>query len=540
MEFDPGNSPVKPPEYTPDGKESKKSKRRRRRAGFSAPLPLAEQSDHQLGRPKAASETLSELFRKKKPEKSIAPTEVKDDRSDKDKEAAAEGADSDEYVAFERQEQPADMLYMGELLIPHDDEQVEKTAVTIPLSEDDQPASDESEPSVELPASPSRPAAETEAPAESTAPTEMVTKAAEPEPETSGGQPPIKPTETPPPAISPAAMPPERTPQPVFTIPARETDVPSEIREALAREQSVLAAPQPMVTPEQHRAAIADAEYYAEKRGQNHGVAAGMLAGGLYEHFKHKRQGKKQVRQLAEQQKHIESLEADQAVLRREQAAHPSEAVQQNQLERSGRQAGELPPFWTPQASEAAPKLSAVEAAARPSHETILSTEAKRFETPHPEVAQPAPVAESAPSEQVALPPDRRVETSAWHRIEIDAKTGKLVEKPTLEYGEEYYHERSHETEPADDDVQVAAGEVALVAAALNDDQKGGASGTTTPGSLPDIPSASTKQKVGTPQLTQKGTPAAPNAARHSSGGPLWPYVVAFVVVVILLIAALR
>ncbi len=39
--------------------------------------------------------------------------------------------------------------------------------------------------------------------------------------------------------------------------------------------------------------------------------------------------------------------------------------------------------------------------------------------------------AEQNEEEPEALPADRRVESSSWHRIEIDAKTGKPVEQPT-------------------------------------------------------------------------------------------------------------
>jgi len=40
----------------------------------------------------------------------------------------------------------------------------------------------------------------------------------------------------------------------------------------------------------------------------------------------------------------------------------------------------------------------------------------------------------------------RRVETSAWHRIEIDEKTGKAVEDPEVAYGEEFRREKRQET----------------------------------------------------------------------------------------------
>ncbi len=42
-------------------------------------------------------------------------------------------------------------------------------------------------------------------------------------------------------------------------------------------------------------------------------------------------------------------------------------------------------------------------------------------------------------------PDGRRVEMSSWHRIEVDAKTGKVVNNPEVEYGEEFRHEIQQE-----------------------------------------------------------------------------------------------
>lgn len=38
-----------------------------------------------------------------------------------------------------------------------------------------------------------------------------------------------------------------------------------------------------------------------------------------------------------------------------------------------------------------------------------------------------------------------RIESSAWHNIEVDEKTGKLVEKPSFEYGEAFKNEQQQE-----------------------------------------------------------------------------------------------
>jgi hypothetical protein len=47
--------------------------------------------------------------------------------------------------------------------------------------------------------------------------------------------------------------------------------------------------------------------------------------------------------------------------------------------------------------------------------------------------------------QRVELPDDHRLEQSAWHRIELDSKTGKVVESPTIAYGQEFKREQGQE-----------------------------------------------------------------------------------------------
>ncbi len=76
-----------------------------------------------------------------------------------------------------------------------------------------------------------------------------------------------------------------------------------------------------------------------------------------------------------------------------------------------------------------------------------------------------------------------RIEQSAWHNIEVD-KHGKAVDDGSLEYGHEYYQERAHETGPKiKQQIDEAAGEVALVAAALSGDDTAQAGRRTESGS---------------------------------------------------------
>ena len=101
------------------------------------------------------------------------------------------------------------------------------------------------------------------------------------------------------------------------------------------------------------------------------------------------------------------------------------------------------------------------------------------------------------------------VERSAWHNIEVDSH-GKVVQETSFEYGHEYYSERAKEVDPkAKQHVDIAAGEVALVAAALS----GGASASTTP---PASPSARTARAVPSGQ-GQSSASAKPASAQPQS-----------------------
>lgn len=56
-----------------------------------------------------------------------------------------------------------------------------------------------------------------------------------------------------------------------------------------------------------------------------------------------------------------------------------------------------------------------------------------------------------------AVPDDRRVEMSSWHRIELDKKTGQIVESPSLEYGKEFKYEQQQEKMKQDNTRQIGS-----------------------------------------------------------------------------------
>ena len=58
------------------------------------------------------------------------------------------------------------------------------------------------------------------------------------------------------------------------------------------------------------------------------------------------------------------------------------------------------------------------------------------------------------------IPPNREVQSSVWHRIEVDKKTGRAVETPTLAYGEAFQQEQHQEIQkPLAEDTVISSGQ---------------------------------------------------------------------------------
>lgn len=86
-------------------------------------------------------------------------------------------------------------------------------------------------------------------------------------------------------------------------------------------------------------------------------------------------------------------------------------------------------------------------------------------------------------TEPLQPPEGHRLERSAWHTVEVDAHTGNVVEDPSIEYGQEYYRERSHELDTTQSDGTISGvpkktanpGDVALAALAASKLMRGSA-----------------------------------------------------------------
>lgn len=214
--------------------------------------------------------------------------------------------------------------------------------------------------------------------------------------------------------------------------------------------------------------AVDDAEYEGRQRGRREGVLAGLLVGGGIEHFRHKRREKKLAKQhekeMKAQEKRVERLESDYAVAREEQ-----------RVERTRAEA----------------KLVSLQ--------QTQEIERKEREKAAAEAKRSVEKEQAQIEEGLAIPKDHHVERSAWHNIEVD-KSGKAVQESAFEYGHEYYKERAHEMTPSQQQqLDAAAGEVALVAAALSDTSVGASSqGQVQPKRQSDVSPRYEPEKVST------------------------------------------
>lgn len=451
--------------------------------GKAKPEPTQPEKPAETGAP-GAEITVEEKFSNLKEEKPSDSTEKEDEDEDEESDGKYEKLPGYELEPTE---------FSGGEVIIHLSGNGPVAERVIPLQaerEDDAPAE---EPAPEEPRTPPAEQAASAAQSEAEAPapeTEPVPPAA-----SGGGGGEVPPAE--PPSFNAAPQPENEPPRPMQPIPEQVYAQATETYPADAVRVRDLA---PFGPGGGERPAtkqdVEDALYYAEKAGTRQGVLAGLLAGGLYEHFKHKRREKKAAKRFEKQNKELEQTRTNYNFLQTQQERQKNKFQRQyNSLE-------------------------------------------KRFEKSARPEKLPAERSEQQPvaAERLDVPENHRLETSAWHTIEVDAKTGKAVENPAFTYGHEYYRERAAENTPAGQR-NAAAGEVALVAAATTN----GATHTqdATNAVPPPVPDASTQ---GPPSggIKAKAKSAAGSVAQSASAaGPLWPWLVALAVIVILLVVLL-
>ncbi|MFZ2513082.1 MAG: hypothetical protein WAW63_01340 [Candidatus Saccharimonadales bacterium] len=268
-----------------------------------------------------------------------------------------------------------------------------------------------------------------------------------------GARPPVPPTAPLPPTPPVGMSPPLRPP---FLRRPFTTNVPPQRYQQVQQSPNVNSAPaspnnQSAASPDVLNA-IEDATDYAYRRGRNKGLVAGLLVGGGIEHIRHKRREKRMEKKFAaerrEQKRSIENIRWDHIRETEAQKVRDEAAARFQRAER-------VAPATQERAVSAA---------------TMLEKRIERTE----EDKKPRPLTKAElielerQREQIEVGQGNRIEHSAWHSVEVD-RHGKAVQETALDYGHEYYKERAKEVDPVSKQhVDVAAGEVALVAAALH------------------------------------------------------------------------
>jgi hypothetical protein len=102
----------------------------------------------------------------------------------------------------------------------------------------------------------------------------------------------------------------------------------------------------------------------------------------------------------------------------------------------------------------------AMHKAPEPSHSNVLTTAGHEQLLPPPMPLPPEKVSPKLEEKEegLQLPPEHRLESSAWHNIEVDKKTGHAAEQPAvITYGEAFKREQRQETLMPDEPSEVAA-----------------------------------------------------------------------------------
>lgn len=220
--------------------------------------------------------------------------------------------------------------------------------------------------------------------------------------------------------------------------------LPLDMEQSVNQEQP----PAPIITSEKEdsisRQEATRRSYRAEKRGLSRGVASGALVGW----WVGRRSGRRQVERAAQprfqkQEQDVQQLRSEvrqledtiekrttalgrtqerlQALIDRTRNSYRQERLQPSRPEA---------PAWVRQPAIA--------------EEPLIS---KKPEIKKSLLEKPSAHSEDQPITEQAYqaPAGHRYETSAWHRIEVDDKTGRLVEKPAHEYGEAFHQEQQQE-----------------------------------------------------------------------------------------------
>lgn len=317
--------------------------------------------------------------------------------------------------------------------------------------------------------------------------------------------PPPRPTPSPPPPPRPRA-----TPQPLAPMPSPVT-----YNYNYAPPQQTSANTLSKVLARQQ--AVEQAAYYARRRGRGEGLIGGIIIGGLVEHFRHKsreRKMEKRAKQESQKQnKRFEELESQHYRLKTDQL----EAARKAQAEQYQRKAETKVQIET----TARLQMSEAEAIKRSQElkHTVESQEKEKAELIERLNAQAAEQ-EKIESEQLLKNSENRIETSAWHAIEVD-KQGHAVQDTDIAYGHEYYKERAREVAPTDVTTRDSVTGAAAIAAvtmqrSTNSSQSSQSSSSAQSSQAPHAAQTSQQSSLGLPPML--GMPGRPSGVGPLSG----------------------
>jgi hypothetical protein len=273
---------------------------------------------------------------------------------------------------------------------------------------------------------------------------------------------------------------------------------------------------------------VDDAVYRATKSGQNRGVVTGLLVGAGYEHFKHKRREKRTEKRHQETTKKLSEARKSYAFGTEQQIKQRAEYVAQTAESNQQLAASEK-------------RLTALE---RQRQVHPVAEQMSGASAPKPHAEQARQQAQVPENEQLVVAPEHRLQTSSWHSIEVDVQTGRAVENPAFQYGHEYYREQAQENAlglpPAQDTLEQRTpaqshdGSTSIASF-------GGSSlppmytvPRATPTSLPVVQAPVQPQPTSVPKANKVA------AKPTQPASPIWPLILALLVVVICLSLALR
>ena len=275
----------------------------------------------------------------------------------------------------------------------------------------------------------------------------------------------------PPPRPTPSSPPPSRPHKPIIPLPrAAAIPAPSTTFDAMP-------TPAPGSTLNQileQQRELEHAAYYGRRHGRVEGLLGGIIIGGFFENIRNRsreRRLEKQARQERQKQgKRLDNLEFQQNLLRTEQLEQARKADAER-YERKAAAKHEMAVVAEAQMSEAEALKHAREmsrAAEEQERNKAALIERLNAQAAHQEKLE---------ADNLLLNPENRIETSAWHAIEVD-KTGHAVQETSIAYGHEYYRERGHESGPKDTFTRDSiTGAAALTAATTAQSSQTGSSG---------------------------------------------------------------